>query len=93
MVNEIQSNNVKITMKLTNKHVMCSLTDLIEQEGHILIDSGSDMNLIKISKLKGNLNSVRTVIQCARIFCCFRVMFKYYSQIIMDFCVVCLKLL
>lgn len=57
-VNEIQStnnNNVMLATKLTNEHILCYSNDLVEQSGQFLIDSGSDMNLIKIGMLNGNV--------------------------------------
>jgi len=44
-----------LATKLTNEHIICYSNDLVEGSGQFLIDSGSDMNLIKISKLKGNI--------------------------------------
>lgn len=40
-VNEIQNSSKKSITKLTNKHIICYFTDLIEREEYFLINNSS----------------------------------------------------
>jgi len=55
-IEEIQSGiNVRIITPITQEHITCFFDKFVKNEIIFLIDSGSEMNIIKISSLKGHI--------------------------------------
>lgn len=55
-IEEIQSgSNVRIITPISQEHITCFSDKFVKNEIKFLIDSGSEMNIIKISSLKGHI--------------------------------------
>ncbi|KAF0711738.1 CCHC-type domain-containing protein, partial [Aphis craccivora] len=55
-ISEIQSgSNVRIITPITQEHITCFSDKFVKNEIKFLIDSGSEMNIIKMSSLKGHI--------------------------------------
>ena len=54
-IDEIVSNNVRVVTNIKNEHINCMSENFKYSPIQFLIDSGSEMNIIKISSLKGHL--------------------------------------
>ncbi|KAF0692043.1 Retrovirus-related Pol polyprotein, partial [Aphis craccivora] len=48
-------NNVRVITPIHAEHILCRSNDFIENEHKFLIDSGADMNIIKLSALKNHV--------------------------------------
>ncbi|KAF0710541.1 CCHC-type domain-containing protein, partial [Aphis craccivora] len=62
-ISEIQSgSNDRIITPITQEHITCFSDKFVKNEIKFLIDSGSEMNIIKISSLKGPVEIVGSVV-------------------------------
>ena len=48
-------NNVRVTTPIHAEHILCRSKDFVRNEHKFLIDSGADMNVIKLSTLKNHV--------------------------------------